>query len=106
LVKKLFKLAEAAGDDEAMGHFMAAFDRLHSRDLVKRRARRAPTEGAVTVLRADAAVPRHPHEADREGRFTHATRRYLRRRAFRYFRALGRRDPVRYRRALTAVLLH
>src|SRR5262249_20946542 len=33
LVKRLFKLAEAARDDEAMGHFLVAFDRLLVRRL-------------------------------------------------------------------------
>ena len=33
LVKRLFKLAEGAGDDEAMAHFMVAFDGLLQRSL-------------------------------------------------------------------------
>src|SRR4051794_27495042 len=33
LVKALFKLAEKANDDEAMGHFLASFDRLIRRKL-------------------------------------------------------------------------
>src|SRR5690349_9309939 len=35
LVKRLFKRAEAAGDDEVMGWFLAAFDRSLRRKLVK-----------------------------------------------------------------------
>jgi hypothetical protein len=35
LVKGLFKRAEAAGDDEALVHFMAAFDRFAQRRLVE-----------------------------------------------------------------------
>src|SRR3954464_9214933 len=32
LVRRLFKRVEAAGDDEAMAHFLAAFDRLSRRE--------------------------------------------------------------------------
>src|ERR1700760_269871 len=52
LGKGLFKLAERAGDDEAMGHFMVAFDRL-----VQRRLKRTSRWDATLVLRHDASVP-------------------------------------------------
>src|SRR5262245_45900443 len=35
LVKTLFKKAEAASDDEALAHFLVAFDRLSRRELVQ-----------------------------------------------------------------------
>lgn len=111
LVKRAFKLAEKAGDDEAMAHFMAAFDRFTSRKLGKHyafdsRSRRYVEEFALSYSReVPARAPR-----DRQGRptggrqFSRHTREYLKRRAFRYFRHLGLRDPARYRRAMALAL--
>ena len=107
LVKGLFKSAEAAGDDEAMGHFLVAFDRLARRSLVKIthydwRTRESTVE---MKLRTDISIPAGKVRAGREGRFTLRTRRYLVRRAFRYFRRLGRKDPSRFAKASRALLL-
>jgi predicted DNA-binding WGR domain protein len=133
LVKRLFKLAEAAGDDELMAHFMVAFDRLSRRYLIKeskyagwdRAAQRAivlesmrlvqdpsiparlPKGGQTgPAVRGKAGARRKPartRPAD-EPQFTRVTRRYLARRAYRYFRMLGHRDPARYGRAMRLAL--
>lgn len=67
-VKALFKRLEAEGDDEAMGHFMVAFDKLRRRNLMR-------------------------------------SRMSLCRRAFRYFRQIGRCDLARYGRAIRGALV-
>ena len=107
LVKTLFKLAELNEDDEAMGHFLVAFDRL-----VKRSARsvagwdrttRTPT--MLVQMVEDRSAPEKVGNRDTKApRFSQRTRRYLRRRAFRYFRALARRDAGRYGAAIRAAL--
>ncbi|MFO0851811.1 MAG: hypothetical protein U0871_25085 [Gemmataceae bacterium] len=149
LVKRLFKLAEAAGDDELMGAFLVAFDRTVRR--ARRTINRCKYEGFASQAEAEAAVrrweaegfravgvygssgrhwahatrpeervvtpgntvmPRPPEKQrkraeqvndwmrDRLERkfllFSLPTRRYLRRRAWRYFRKLGKADPKRY----------
>jgi hypothetical protein len=171
LVKRLFKLAEAAGDDEVMGRFLVAFDRSLRRVLKKQRLSayrvvetRTAAEAMVNVWRqqgyeagywshwarnaegryveqgyrvhkswrADVArvpdgttMPRTPShtwrgrnprtgerlqveksQAPQEGRrlFSLATRRYVRRRAWRYFRKLGKQHPERYVPALAAAM--
>lgn len=106
LVKHLFKAAETAGDDEVMGHFMVALDRLTRRHL-KRISRydwrtREMTSGSV--LRSDPSLPGDVHAAARASRFSRATRLYLARRAWRYFRYLAFREPERYIRAMRAAL--
>lgn len=102
LVKRLFKLAEERTDDELMAHFMVAFDRLNARTLVKR--------WGTQVMLVDPTVPDKLRAARGKDakpslpRFTHATRRYLARRAFRYFRRIGHRDVARYGRAMRYAL--
>lgn len=106
LVKQLFKLAEAAGDDEVIGHFMVAFDRYIQRRLT--RASRwdwsARQNYTVTFLKADPSVPRTKQSATAAGRFTRNTRLYLARRAWRYFRYLAYRDASRYAAAMRHTL--
>jgi hypothetical protein len=113
LVKRLFKQAEAAGDDELMGHFMVAFDRLVRRQLKEKRSydvqARAYTSAWVLERDPDvrSRVPKKKAEgrrAPRIDRFTTRTRRYLCRRAFRYFRIVGHAEPERYARAMRATL--
>ncbi len=102
LVKALFKLAEMAGDDEAMGHFMVAFDRLVQRRL-KPKSRWDP---GTLVFRHDPTVPLVlGSRENRAPRFSRRTRLYLVRRVFRYFRALARRDEARYGQVMRAALL-
>jgi hypothetical protein len=112
LVKRLFKLAEKSGDDEAMGHFMVAFDRLLGRTLGVRGMRWNPVlrkAEEIPGLLNNRSVPERLMK-DAKGkqrvsaRFSRATRRYLARRAFRYFREIGRRDPARYGAAMRACL--
>ena len=120
LVKRLFKRAEAAGDDALMARFLVLFDRS-----VRRGVRRStmPRGRMVEVTRPGASAPSLvPEWASRLGLhrdpafdatdpgdwpgalerlrplrlFTVATRSYLRRRAWRYLRNLGRADPARY----------
>jgi hypothetical protein len=105
LVKRLFKAAEAAGDDAAMASFLAAFDRSIRRE--KRRQYDWETRDTVEAL----ATPRVTLPRDHAGRvrpehrlFKVHTRRYLQRRAWRYFRRLGFRDQKRYRAAALAAL--
>ena len=107
LVKTLFKLAELNEDDETMGHFLVAFDRLVKRTASKvsvwDRASRSTTIGVH--MRNDKSVPDKVGNRDtKAARFSQRTRRYLRRRAFRYFRCLAGRDPARYGAAIRAAL--
>lgn len=112
LVKHLFKAAEKNRDDELMAHFMVAFDRLTRRYAVERTTYERGTVGMVTVLCSDPLVPARIHDKAPKARqrqaetprFTRATRRYLARRAFRYFRAIGRTDRARYGRAMRLAL--
>ncbi len=105
LVKRLFKAAEAAGDDAAMSRFMAAFDRSIRREKRRRYnwqtrdTEEIPSTPRVTMPR-DGRAYSHP---DLRLYSVH-TRRYLQRRAWRYFRRLGFRDPKRYRAAVLQAL--
>ncbi|WP_437723993.1 hypothetical protein [Sorangium sp. So ce861] len=107
IVKTLYKLAEQAEDDEVIGHFMVAFDRLVRRKLVKvpRYDWQTRTSHEEPWLVNDTRAPVCLAPGDVESpRFSMRTRHYLRRRAFRYFRRLGRRDAARYGRAIRAAL--
>jgi hypothetical protein len=108
LVKSLFKLAEKAGDDEAMGHFMVAFDRLLQRHLKPHYQWDPDTRQNQTVMvfHADTSVPKYlGSRENRAPRFSARTRLYLARRAFRYFRKLSRKDETRYGQAIRAALV-
>jgi len=156
LVKRLFKGAEKAGDDELMGVFLVAFDRSirRARKTIIRRKwdRLASFEEAVAQLRqweregysSGNTYPGNPgfiayaskqeevivarnntmprpkerdwkknqpiHDAYRQRLekrfvlFSQPTRRYLRRRAWRYFRKLGKTNGERYRAAALVYL--
>jgi hypothetical protein len=130
VVKRLFKHAEQAGDHELVGVFLRIFDRLVRRyrkvvrhwDYDPATRRSTVTENYVIalakdVLPADSANPvaaRNPRtgaliEAPRRGKagarlFYTATRRYLRRRAWRYFRFLAFRSPADYLREISLAL--
>src|SRR5688572_29024670 len=116
IVKRLFKHAEENNDHELMAAFLVAFDRHVRREIrTKRRwdfRARAATEEEKLVTPRDVI----PLKLDRQARnpatgevigfgvripaeaklFTYRTRYYLRRRAWRYFRRLGFRDPSAY----------
>jgi hypothetical protein len=158
LVKRLFKRAEAAGDDAVMGAFLAALDRaVRRRRTTALRTKhetfpsQAAAEAAVRAWEAEGythysavsnwsgrfyayasrqepvivtvgqvAMPRPPEQDRKKNQplddgprrylerrhvlFSLPTRRYLRRRAWRYFRLLGKRDPARYVRAAAEFL--
>jgi hypothetical protein len=124
LVKRLFKLAEQAGDDEVMARFLVLFDRAVRR---KRRQRyrwfsatrqswqeewvRVPA--GTTMPRPQQTRGRNPRTGgrlpappphDRFRLFSVHTRNYLRRRTWRYLRRLGKKQPERYLPAVTAAL--
>jgi hypothetical protein len=158
LVKRLYKLAEAAGDDELMGIFLVAFDRSIRRGFGTARLRKYelfPTMAAaksaqlswakegysagsiwghdgsfntyayklVEVVRtpSNTKMPRPPEKQQKRAEhlndrmrqrferrfllFSLPTRRYLRRRTWRYFRKIGNTDPERYLKAATQFLL-
>jgi hypothetical protein len=119
LVKRVFKRAEAAGDDEVMGRFLVLFDRSIRRMLRKTRrwdrATRQSYEIEMTTVPSGSTMPRWERaftNIDDQGSaryskmrlFKPATRAYLRRRAWRYFRKLGRQHPERYFAAVRAIL--
>ena len=107
LVKRLFKLAEVARDGELMAHFMVAFDRLTRRPLRAVNFRfDAATRRSVPVLglTVDPTVRERLEKDESAPEFTRVTRRYLARRAFRYFRRIGYGDLLAYRRAVVPAL--
>jgi len=123
VVKRLFKQAEARGDDAVMAAFLVAFDRL-----VRRRrgnamyrdpqTRRWVNGEILTTPRnvipnkaLNARSPRtgepmsyRPHVTPRHRLFRYRTRYYLQRRVWRYFRKLGFKDGPRYLSALRTAL--
>jgi hypothetical protein len=152
LVKRLFKLAEAAGDDLLMGRFLVLFDRSIRR--VKRTRWRWVNESFETKAKAQECVSRwqalgykwvnlfvraglfqsgahqpfevifQPHgttmprgrlidlaalpevhkKLEKFRLFSVSTRNYLRRRAWRHFRKLGKTHPERYVAAVSEAL--
>jgi hypothetical protein len=149
LVKRLFKRAEQAGDDEVMAHFLVLFDRsirrirkvrhqqqskrVSSLEAARQLQARWEAEGCENVSHYRSgkahyvqgfrpieglAVPanstmwrpnrkswgkviplddKQRQEMEERARlFTPQTRKYLRRRAWRYFRQLGKEKPERY----------
>src|SRR5258706_1410733 len=116
VVKHLFKHAEENRDHELMAAFLVAFDRHVRREIrTKRRwdfrARTATEEEKLVTprdvipLKLDRAA-RNPATGEvisfgvrtpgKAKLFKYRTRYYLRRRAWRYFRWLGYRDPAVY----------
>ncbi|MDY3563245.1 hypothetical protein R5W23_004745 [Gemmata sp. JC673] len=121
LVKRLFKFADTTGDDAVMARFLTGFDRtIRRRRVTKvrynhRRRENEHYEAVVTpsdtvLARDDRSYSGPWFTADRErftaGKFLFsvATRNYLRRRAWRYFRRLGRQHPERYISAVCTAL--
>ena len=113
LVKAIFKHAEKAADDELMGHFLCAFDRIVRRKLIKRSRYDFQTR-TTTDLYELKEMPRIPRSSPKDpkaaqwipnsDRFSLKTRHHLRRRTWRYFRKIGYRDAARYGRAIRAAL--
>lgn len=121
LVKRLFKMAEAANDDELMAHFLVLFDRSIRR--VKRKKydwqSQTVTETITaprntTMLRdiprwwwqqsSSEIWPQTRIHLERLRLFSVHTRNYLRRRSWRYFRKLGKEHPQQYVKAVSAAL--
>jgi hypothetical protein len=116
LIKRLFKLAEHAADDEVMGRFLVLLDRSVRR---KRRTKSRYDSRTRRVLDEEVlAVPPHTVMPRWRGNrptanlsafqsrrlFSVHTRNYLRRRSWRYFRKLGKQYPDRYIPAVAAAL--
>ena len=130
VVKRLFKEAEQRGDHELLGAFLIAFDRLVRRRRRKRNRYEyiRETRQYVTHEEERVELPRNtlighnPADkvATRKGElaepywfpdrdygqrlFSYATRRYLRRRAWRYFRRLAKKDGPAYIREIAKAL--
>ena len=79
-----------------MAHFMVAFDRLVKRTRIVRRG--------IGSFAFDPALRQRLKEGEKSDQFSLATRRYLARRVYRYFRILGHRDLPRYGRAIRHAL--
>ncbi len=122
VVKRLFKQAEEVRDDELMARFLVAFDRNVRRVIGTRwgwdSALRTGTHRQVleaprnviplagstyidpaTGRKAPAPVPKRDPRL-----FRYRTRYYLRRRAWRYFRAMGFARPEAYPAAIARAL--
>ena len=109
LVKQTFKQAEAERDDQVMGWFMVAFDRIVRRRRVKvyhydYSTRQSHVYEKLRARQNQTPRGRYaPYACHPDQRlYTHKTRYYLRRRVWRYFRHLAYRDPVAYRAAIAA----
>jgi hypothetical protein len=120
VVKRLFKQAEENRDHELMAAFLVAFDRHVRREI--RTKRRWDFQARAALEEEKLVTPRDviPLKPDRSGfnpatgeaigytlrmparakLFKYRTRYYLRRRAWRYFRQLGFRDPAAYLQAI------
>ncbi|MFT3839999.1 MAG: hypothetical protein QM723_23630 [Myxococcaceae bacterium] len=120
-VKRLFKLAEQKHDDELVAHFAVAFDRLIPRTLKTRwrydwSTRQSYTEqeliepkqiarrfhGELSTTKGGQVGPAASVLRSWNG-FTRSTRRYLQRRALRYFRRMHK-EPERFRKAAALAL--
>jgi hypothetical protein len=124
LVKRIFKYAEEKQDDEMMAAFLSAFDRIVRR---KRRIRHVFDRSSQqwweeeflatprnSILHKMTRTYRHPWTGKKitvdlpvkpDSRlFSHHTRSYLRRRAWRYFRHMGYQRPETYPRAIASAL--
>ncbi len=124
IVKRFFKHAEENKDHELMAAFLVAFDRHVRRQI--RTKRRWDFRSRTAYEEEKLVTPRDviPLKLDRSARnpmtgevisfgvrtprgaklFKYRTRYYLRRRAWRYFRWLGHRDPAAYLGAIVNAL--
>lgn len=124
IVKRLFKQAEEIKDHELMAAFLVAFDRQVRREIRTKRRWDMQTRAAIEEERLVTPRDVIPLKLERSGRdpmtgdlisfgvrtpakaklFKYRTRYYLRRRAWRYFRWLGYRDPAAYLTAIVRAL--
>ena len=128
LLKRLFKLAEAAKDDEVMACFMVGLDRSIRREkrtrnrydwttreswieehVVTPRGTEMPKKGNPFIyqnrMTGEPMAAPTPEKSDRMFLFKMATRKYLRRRVWRYFRQLGKSDLDRYATGISKALV-
>ncbi len=105
LVKRLLALAEKRQDDELMGCFAVAFDRMEKRWLVESQGWDYSVSEMVKtrVLTGSPLLPATVARDDTNV-FSRQTRQHLCRRVFRYFRRIAFRDRERYVRALAPAL--
>jgi hypothetical protein len=130
VVKRLFKEAEQRGDQELMGAYLVAFDRLVRRRRRKRIRYEWIRETRQSIQHEEELVelPRNtligqnpadkvpvrkgeltqpywfPNQDYGQRLFSYATRRYVRRRAWRYFRRLAKKDGPAYVREIAKAL--
>jgi hypothetical protein len=121
LVKRLFKFADNAGDDAVMARFLVALDRTIRRKRGTASQWNYETRSyeqiEIIAIPADTTLSRDdrfvggPWFAQNREKFTQGkflfsvpTRQYLRRRAWRYFRKLGKKHPDRYVPAVCTAL--
>jgi hypothetical protein len=113
LVKRLFKMSEAANDDEIMAYFLVLFDRSVRRVKRRRWDYRTSDIGERMIAPRNTMPQNLPSEIpqplrDRLARkrlFSVHTRNYLRRRVWRYFRTMGKTHPQQYVKAVSAALI-
>jgi hypothetical protein len=123
VVKRLFKAAEARGDDAVMAACLVAFDRLVRRVRKIDREWHRPTRSVIEseilvtprdvmpVLEFSARNPMTgkmmtviPTVKPKHRLFKYRTRYYLQRRVWRYFRKLGFKDGSRFLTAIVPAL--
>lgn len=111
LVKRLYKHAEKQQDDELMAAFLVAFDRLIRLTRFEYKRYNPETRAfeliRVTRARHDTMSPSNGfgrwHRKERR-LFSFATRHYLRRRSWRYFRRIAFSRPTDYVTAVARAL--
>ncbi|WP_395737955.1 hypothetical protein [Prosthecobacter sp.] len=105
VVKRLFKAAEARGDDAVMARCLMAFDRLVRRVRAKEfqydRVARVMIESEIlrtprNVFTKGMSKYLTPKKLEKFRLFKFRTRYYLQRRVWRYFRKLGFKDGAQY----------
>lgn len=114
IVKRLFKQAEANRDDELMGVFLVVFDRLIRRQRRTRyrydfRTRQSWQEEELfsprdQLMASAGQKPGYFRLPKGAKLFTYTTRKYLRRRVWRYFRRAGFQRPADYTKITAAAL--
>ena len=119
LVKQLLKAAEDEADHEVLAACLVAFDRLAryvrktrtwydwtDRQMHSRTTLRLPQNVApASTSSLDVWLSRWRRRRDADRLFSHRTRYYLRRRAWRWFRRLGYGQPGEYVAAVAAALV-
>ena len=123
VIKRLFKHAEENKDDEVMGAFFVAFDRLVRYKRIKgyswdQEARQYIEQERLTLPRNTVPLKATQQYTDWRGKkfelpvatpddamlFTYKTRYYLRRRVWRYFRWMAYQRPDDYVTAIVGAL--